>query len=483
MREILAIFKKDVRRAWPGILLSLALGAASGWLGSKMFLNPNPMPNIIEILWFLSCVYLGVVVIHEEAIPGDTQYWLTRPIGWRSLLLAKALFFVTFVHLPFLVTEAFSLAANGVSPAGYVPQLLFNDFITMGTFSLAIAGVALVTNNFMQFVFGALAAMVPVIVSMILSGPRLSDAASANWGPFEWIRTSISLTLLLVCSMAILLLQYARRKTMFSRILGAAAAVIVSLIPFLGGWHAAFAVQSRIAPQPAGAGTVRIAFDPRPAKPTLALGGKRIDVDLPIVVSGIPSNAWLLCDRMNVHIAAGNQFWDSGWSQLSQVPELQGLPEVKTNASISIDRSFYNTVQDTPADLHARVAFTILTGLQESPVHGPGRTASLPGNAICSAMPGEPFAFLSCAWPGRAPARAYLRVRLGEHALPSSHPIITGSYSPFPGEGSIWRTGGTGYGWIAGPIDLTLYTWQKAAHFERDFDIHGIRLADYGGRL
>ena len=47
----------------------------------------------------LACWTLLIAAIHEECLPGDRQYWLTRPFTWKSLLLEKLMFTAVFVNL------------------------------------------------------------------------------------------------------------------------------------------------------------------------------------------------------------------------------------------------------------------------------------------------------------------------------------------------------------------------------------------------
>jgi len=71
--------------------------------------------------------YLIAAVIHEEALPGNRQYWLTRPFSRRDLLAAKAIFILVFICLPDFCTEVAVLLLRGKSPLGYLPDILVSQ--------------------------------------------------------------------------------------------------------------------------------------------------------------------------------------------------------------------------------------------------------------------------------------------------------------------------------------------------------------------
>ncbi len=77
---------------------------------------------MLPILWLVLIARL----IHDEALVGDQQFWLTRPYTWSALLAAKLLFLVLFVFVPFLVMQCYLLAHAGLNPLASIPGLLLN---------------------------------------------------------------------------------------------------------------------------------------------------------------------------------------------------------------------------------------------------------------------------------------------------------------------------------------------------------------------
>jgi len=95
MNQTLHIFKKDARRLWPEILISLALTAGLvltvpfKWanLNSSQsnYLGPSVaqlLAYFIELLVPVSWWLLIARCIHSERLVGDRQFWITRPYEW-----------------------------------------------------------------------------------------------------------------------------------------------------------------------------------------------------------------------------------------------------------------------------------------------------------------------------------------------------------------------------------------------------------------
>src|SRR5713226_5447611 len=120
MRQALHIFRKDIRLLWPEIEVSLLVVAASIWLANRQLplwpgiaVSQTEALETARFLLPLAGLILIARVIHAEALPGDRQFWRTRPYAWKSLLGAKALFVLAFVNIPMLAANAILIRANG----------------------------------------------------------------------------------------------------------------------------------------------------------------------------------------------------------------------------------------------------------------------------------------------------------------------------------------------------------------------------------
>ena len=119
MPQALHIFRKDIRKFWPEILVSIAIAAVFVWIYPYQWLVilPPESHSFLDLrrLQILATVVAGLLpitwailitrVVHAENLIGDRQFWITRPYDRRHLLCAKLLFLAAFVYVPFLVAQ------------------------------------------------------------------------------------------------------------------------------------------------------------------------------------------------------------------------------------------------------------------------------------------------------------------------------------------------------------------------------------------
>jgi hypothetical protein len=226
MKQILHIFRKDVRRLWIEILLSLVVIALfvwvipKGWLSGPIWvLNPyQQIAGLVDLLLPVSWGLLIARLIHGEVLVGDRQFWITRPYEWPKLLAAKALFVALFVYLPFLLMGVAILLEAGFNPLSYTPGLLYRLFLISLVF-FPLIGLAAVTSNLVRMVLTLLG----VFVAIVILGSGLLAYFRGNHGPVGFSPdpdgglASIAIVLL-VCG-AVVVLQYARRRVLVTRLL------------------------------------------------------------------------------------------------------------------------------------------------------------------------------------------------------------------------------------------------------------------------
>ena len=100
MRLMLHIFRKDARRFWWEIAVTLGLLASVARMdATRVGFIPGAMEGWLNLILPAVWAYLIALVIHDEALVGNRQFWLTRPYPWPALLAAKALFVLVFIHL------------------------------------------------------------------------------------------------------------------------------------------------------------------------------------------------------------------------------------------------------------------------------------------------------------------------------------------------------------------------------------------------
>jgi len=136
--QVLHIFRKDARHHWPEILVSLLLLSLYTWHSARQA-GPAPffvpgypttsafaivlaeiLPLVLVVAWF----FLIFRLVQEESLIGDRQFWVTRPYQWPSLLAAKVLFVVIFIHIPLFFAQCLLLKIAGFPIAPHLAGLL-----------------------------------------------------------------------------------------------------------------------------------------------------------------------------------------------------------------------------------------------------------------------------------------------------------------------------------------------------------------------
>src|SRR5258708_1970566 len=144
MYQILNIFRKDLRRYWREIAVSVALLVAyawndvKGWAGERNMaaygsigglVSHQFLSGLVVVLLPVAWAFLIVRVVQGEALVGDRQFWITRPYEWQKLLAAKVFFVVLTINLPLLIVDSVLLAKAGFPPAHYVVGLLWMQLL------------------------------------------------------------------------------------------------------------------------------------------------------------------------------------------------------------------------------------------------------------------------------------------------------------------------------------------------------------------
>jgi hypothetical protein len=294
MRQALHIFKKDVRHLWLEIVLVLAVTAVFTFLGVRgAFWMDDPNANrgvawmMAQILLPFSWWILTARAVYGETLPGDQQFWITRPYRWPRLLGAKLLFIAVFVNLPWLAAEVMILRAYGFAPAAEVPGLLCTQLLFSVAFLLPVAALCAVTTGFVQLLSGSFVLFVVVLVWNTVI-PKF--ALGATWGALDWITVCYSILVAGLAAAIILLWQYARRNTWATRSIAVVAAVAAMVGAALIPWTSAFAIQSRLAKQPVDSASLHVVLDAdRKWLGRIRIEGDQAALELPLRIDGIPA--------------------------------------------------------------------------------------------------------------------------------------------------------------------------------------------------
>jgi hypothetical protein len=186
---------------------------------------------VLPALW----LFLVAQVFHNEALPGDRQFWLTRPYSRGSLFAAKALFVVTWILLPLAVAQGAILVLRGFPLLQALPGLVWTQVLIVAVGVLPATALATLTSTFTRFLIAALAAPF-VVVAVNALGP---------WSTLNWVRVTVGLSGLVTVAGLVLVLQFTTRRTRMSALVAVVGvAMVVASLPFLP-WETAAAVQTR----------------------------------------------------------------------------------------------------------------------------------------------------------------------------------------------------------------------------------------------
>jgi len=445
MSQILNIFRKDTRRFWPEILLSVVITAAFAliypvqWLpgaGERvrdLRILADVLTGLVPVGWWL---LIGRVV-HAETLVGDRQ----------------VLFLLVWLYLPFLAAQSLLLVEAGFQPLSYFPGLLFGLLLATGILVMPLFAIAAVTANFARLTLTLLGGLIVLLGAAFAAS--FWDRSSAIFPSSD--RTSLPVVICL-CAAAILL-QYAARRVWPARVLLIAGPVVFAAIVFAVS-RSENSLVNRYYPPPASASAA-------PFQLQLALDSNRVVtndnwerrgerfIDVPMRLAGVASGYAIDIDNVKATFTAADGFsWTSSW---------QGtygdryLPDSdKVDLHIGIDSTVYQRLKGTQAKLHLSLALTRLRAGATTSIVLPTGNVELPGFGICSAHPDfafesyQPGEDLDCRSALHQPQLTYLSTVWQDEPCSASQPTPehtaladgwTGNLNPNPAEfgiTSVW---------------------------------------------
>jgi hypothetical protein len=331
MKQILAIFRKDVRHFWVEILISLALQVALVVLYPRQLSHPgghatssatflgfvesgDGFTGLLIVLIPISWWVLLARLVHEERLVGNTQFWVTRPYQWPLLLSAKLLFVGTFVYLPFVIAQCILLRAAGFSPLAYVSGLIFNAVLLTGLLVLPLMALSVLTSNMarLTLVILGIGAYFACLVTAANLMPKLASSPSL-------VSDVVGFVLLVCGASAIVFMQYARRRTQTAWLLAAATALLLGSTafydadqPFVSRYYPAAAANSAPLAQ------ITYAADSMHQPFTHGTSHESIvEVTLPVHVDGVASGSVHIPAARKVALeTADGSRWVSPWQQV-----------------------------------------------------------------------------------------------------------------------------------------------------------------------
>lgn len=358
MTRVGHIFRKDVRRLWIEICLSLIAVAVltrfEWWLCTpardpKWYNEVAPVAVLFFCWWFLI-----VRLVHGEALVGDRQFWITRPYVWYELLAAKVLFVSVFICVPVAISQVVLVITNRSPIIPHLGGIASDVFGLLVVGVLPILALAAVTRNIPQWLAGAL------VVVLVIVGLAWMDSyiPNSHVSTGEDLSENLQTVSFLCLATAAVVVQYSRRNTLLSSVLLAVAVLSVPLIMVATPYKA---IISRNYPLPApGDSGIKVRFIP-PETPVSGAPDlsdpKKITLSFSIEVS-IPSDQVLAeLNGVMLSIDSPNGPWQSEWQ-----PSYQGVlgGTKKINVNLEMDRASYDRFSSGEMQAKLSLAWTQL---------------------------------------------------------------------------------------------------------------------------
>jgi hypothetical protein len=468
MHQALHIFKKDFRCFRYEISLLLAVIVAFVLLQVQ---RRHALPygasasGSAEMLMVLIAVVLIGRLVLAEAIPGQEQFWITRPYRWKSLLGAKLLFIAVCVTLPILLAQLCIVMLDGFPLGASLPGLLWSGVLLFVFVALPVAAIAAVSRNLATFLF---AALILFAISSFTQSRRLG---------VEWVLDSLALLLLLAIAAMVLYFQYRRRRTTLSRWFGLAGAVLGGFAILSLPWQFALALQSRLSQQPSLGDTIQVAFGQRPTPSDLPNHQEPEGaLYIPVTVLGSPGGTEVHIDALSISLRDAAGHVDCG--EVTQHSEPAGLV---LRAVCRADSDFVKRNRGKLVTIRGSVYLTLFGNAKSTviPITDEPTNASAGLQCYTDQVSAEWDVFCRSAfrWPSRL-----LYAKLGSTSANSFKESV--SYSPFPadlGLNPIETRWASAYAYGPPPTvrDVTIVAEEPMAHLRRDFEAPGVRLSDF----
>jgi hypothetical protein len=433
MKLIIHIFLKDVRHLWREIAVSLALvvtygrnvpyswahpglsvaTGASAFVGA--FFDAEFWARMLVVLVPLAWAFTVIRVIQSESLVGDRQFWVTRPYDWRQLLAAKLLFILVFVNLPMFILDLFLLAKADFTPARYLAGLFWMQLLITLILLLPMAALAAVTATVVQF----LLALLVIFLCASVSSALAQHIPASNFTSTEPLPT----ILLIATPLAVIALQFARRRTSLARSLILALPVALVLISVAAPYRTL--VNRQYPPLRAG------------EQPPIQLGlgsnpgiwhngrvpdPKEAGITLPLTISRTDPHSILVLKGSRVELDGPNGLhWDAGWTSMNSINLLPG--DNLFSVSFAMPRSYYDQLIDSPLKIRVSLAFTLYQDANPRTFIVPNGAFTLPDAGSCSTNVAEPYTQLSypgivCLAPLHRPTSLFLSLHLAESTCP-----------------------------------------------------------------
>ena len=428
MKQAIHIFLKDLRALWIQVTtLMLAIGVHA--LMDITITDSNLGGALFTVVVGAAVWLLIARTVHQESLPGENQFWLTRPYERNSLLVSKFLMALCIVIVPFFLADCIILLAQSLPFAANFGGLVLRQIVVAGWLILPPFAIATVTRSIAEDV------MAWIAVIAILS--------SKDAGPFD---DRYHLVLLAEALMlAVASRQYLTRTTKSSRAL-IAFAVLLPVRPF--PVPAAFAIEG-LQNHPA---TSRISLAANSASIAEATGAGASDVHcvpLAFSVEGIQPGWRLARLGQEDTFSAGGKTRSLGWRTTGSQPTNIYLRSGSGVVSECLNASGLRDLGTGPYAVHTSLALAVFAEDPPIRIKATLNPFSVPGIGTCQFQVGILFRRnyeLACKAPVWFPRQG--RVTVGSEWSPviSAYPYSWAPMNLLPGISPVFK-------WVTIPID------------------------------
>jgi len=397
MRLALHIFKKDGRRLWREIAVTLVLlGAVTRLDRQRADAVPGLVEGWLNLLLPVAWAYLLAMLIHQEPLVGDRQFWITRPYPRPALVAAKALFALVYIHLPSLVADGAIVAARGFSPWHSAGAVMWKQVLLVAAVTLPVAALSAVTRNLAQF----------AIVTVASAGVGLLVLSGVHPFPRSWmvrtdqVETGIPWLVMTLAGITIVWVQYASRRTAASRIVAVVAVALAAAVFLYLPPDVAFQIQCQLSGTRREGQAVSIALGKdaglrEQGRQIYFPGRDKQVVAIPFQVVALKPEAGVQLRLLGLEIIGRNgERWRADLR-----PKKRTLPQASVRmvdresgwVHLSLDRSVLERFKDTKVEVTGNLAVIVYRERESlrAPALFPARAA--PGVGRCFSTMSEEF--------------------------------------------------------------------------------------------
>jgi hypothetical protein len=476
MKRVLHIFRKDVRHLWPSILIVMVLAGMHAVFDvlSWPVYNPetnrtNAIASLLGILLPLGLWFLIAQLIFQEALPGDRQFWLTRPYRWGNLLAAKVLFVFVFGSIPLFLSDCYILGVQRLGVFDDVPTLFLRQGLLAALFLLPAFALATVTSGLLQFVLAWFVLLLVMVMEMVLMSHGSSVVVSSVV-PYLLAFTATFI--------GVALWQYAQRRTTIARVV--LLAVTCAVVPVMMElWRLPFFYKAPpILPASPKGFDIRVRYDlDRPSPASRGWQGPPegfVLARIPLAVEGLPPGTLLRGNAPTTVRIAGRVWPEPKQMWAGSVEREEG----EYWQTLTLQKARLNELGQRSVSLHASFDFEVVNDRVETTISLAKESFHAPHLGYCRVFSFGSQTNLSCK-TGVAPA-VETTLSYGLSQPTAGQTIVSTPENAVPwGLSPTTNNMTVGFNSDQAPTELSLIPRRKVTKFHRTLDAPSVELSRY----